>query len=497
MTKNKTITSISDSCPQATLKLIKKIAGNEKVYIVGGWLRDKLLGRANRDLDVVTAKNPLTLAKKFSRAVNGTFVTLDKKNMVYRVVLKGATEIEYIDFSKMKAPDIISDLMKRDFTVNSMAAEIWSDGELDTRNILDPSNGTLDINKRIIRITSQKSFTDDPLRMLRAFRIAAELGFGIEPKTLNNITKSSGLILYSAAERVRDELVKMFAARDSACWVIYLEKSGLLERLIPEITPMKKSARKFYFHPKGLWQHSQETLESIENLLQNLSKYFPETHTEIERHLEMPLSSGMDRKTLLKFVALLHDCAKPQCAIKSGKKTRFLGHEKKGAAMIDKILRRLRVGSREISIAKSITGSHMRPVSLSQAGTVTQKASFRLFRDVGENTPDLLLLSLADWHSYKRIKTNKPKDLKKQEAVLRELVSRYFKHKVKQTVPRLIDGNELMKQLDLEPGPLIGGLLKEVAEAQALGKISTSKEAIALASKKLTVLAKKYRIKTN
>ena len=482
---------------KSILKLIKTCSRKEKVYVVGGWLRDLLLGRSNRDLDVVSSGDPLSAARRFARAAGGSFVILDRKNRVYRVVLKDESELEYVDFAKMKARVITADLMKRDFTVNSMAAEVLAGGELDLKDVIDPSSGKADIKKRVIRMTYAGSFFDDPLRILRAFRIACELGFDIEPATIKAARSSSRLILKSAPERSRDELLKIFACGDSSAWISYLEKTGVLEKLIPEITPMKRSARRFYFHPKGLWQHSMLTLESMENIIAGIGKYFPDTHEAIEEHMRTPLSSGSDRKSLLKFVAVLHDCAKPIVAKKFKNKTRFLGHEKKGARMLERIFRRLRMSAKEISVAKNLVENHMRPVSLSQSGTVTQRASFRLFRDMGENTPDLLLLALADWHSYKSIQTGKPKNLKVQQAVLKELVYRYFAQRDRRDAPKVIDGNILMDKLGLEPGPIIGALLKAVNEAQFLGKVKTNDEALAFASARLTRLAKKYRIKTN
>ena len=468
-------------------------AGGE-LYVVGGWLRDKMLDRPNSDLDIAAPKDPLKLAKSFSKAVSGHMITLDDDNKIYRVIVKDCGFLEYVDFAKFKGPDIVSDLRKRDFSVNSFAAKISKDGTLDLKNLIDPCGGAADLKKRSLRISYSKSFRDDPLRMLRAFRIAAETGFSIDPATLKAVKQNSKLISDSAPERVKDELIKILSRDDSARWITELESATLLERLIPEIIPMKKSARNFYFHPKGLWQHCFETLVSMEALFLNLAEYFGQHAKEMSGHLETLVSTGVNRKTVLKLTAILHDSAKPECAVRSGGKTRFLGHEEKGAAKAQKIFARLKMGRKETQIAKVLVENHMRPVSLSQTGTVTQRASFRLFRDIGDNTPDLLLLALADWHSYKRIKTNKPKNLKMQEAILRELIARYYALSEKKDAPRLMDGNILMKKLKLKPGPIIGHLLKVTQEAQALGKIHNTAEAAALASKELTRCAKKYKI---
>jgi poly(A) polymerase len=477
------------------LLLIKTLAGkNGEIYVVGGWLRDILLGRPNSDLDIACPKDPLKLARSFSKAVSGHLITLDDKNKIYRVIVKDCGFLEYVDFAKFKGPDIVSDLRKRDFTANSLAAKILKDGAIDLKALLDPCSGAADIKNRTLRISYPKSFQDDPLRLLRAFRIAAETGFTIDPGTLKSVKRNSKLIVKSAPERIKDELIKILSRDDSARWIAMLESVTLLERLIPEIVPMKKSARNFYFHPKGLWQHCFETLVSMESLFKNLPEYFGQHAKEMAVHLESQVSSGMDRKALLKLTAILHDCAKPECAARTGGKTRFLGHEEKGAAKVQKIFTRLKMGKKETQIAKALVENHMRPVSLSQTGTVTQRASFRLFRDIGDNTPDLLLLALADWHSYKRIKTNKPKNLKIQEAILKELIARYYALSEKKAAPKLIDGNILMKILKLKPGPVIGHLLKVTEEAQALGKIHNTAGAAALASRELTRCAKKYKI---
>ncbi|MHB9154994.1 MAG: CCA tRNA nucleotidyltransferase [Endomicrobiales bacterium] len=475
-------------------KQLKEMGGRGEVYIVGGWLRDRLLGRKNRDLDLAVPGDPRVFARKTAKKLKGTLIVLDEENRIYRVVLKNNPYFAYLDFARMKGPDIRSDLAKRDFTITSMALPLPERGKIELSKLIDPFGGRADLKRSLVRMTSPAVFKDDPLRLLRAFRLAAELDFRLEPSTRRMIALRSALIRNSAPERIREELFKILSRDCSSVWVREMERTKLLERIIPEITPMKSSARRFYFHPLGLWQHAIETLISLEVLLAHLDRYFPRYQKKIEEHLDTALSSGISRRSLLKLVCLLHDVAKPACAARVEKRMRFLGHEEKGAALAGEILRRLRLSNKEIRIAKSLIASHMRPVSLSQAGVLTSRAAFRLFRDMGSDVPDLLLLALSDWHSYKRLKTRRPAGLRKQEATLRELIRRFFAEKEKPSAPRLIDGNALMKALRLSPGPLIGKLLELVGEAQALGKIATQKEALDLARKQLTLLKKKYTI---
>ena len=462
-------------------KEISLRAKGSEIYIVGGWLRDTLLGKQNRDLDVITADNPIKLSKKIALSLKGRFVLLDKENKVYRVVLKNDPRLDYLDFSKMKGADIIKDLSNRDFTINSFAVPLRE--KISMRDLIDPFGGVKDLKAKKVRVTSRHAFTDDPLRILRAYRLASELGFTLTPETIKDIKDNASKIKQSAWERIRDELFKILASKNAHLWITELEKTNVLEALFPEIAEMKKHGSKFYYHPKGLWQHSTETLRALENILSKTEHFFPGEGDKILKHLSEPLSSGLTRETLLKIAALFHDVAKPATAKKIGGKMRFLGHEEKGAAKLSEILKRLRVASSDIKTAANLVAHHMRPISLTQANILTQRALFRFFRDIGDNTIDLIMLTLSDWHSYKGLREHKPQVLKKQEIVLKEIIRRYFQEKEKPAMPKIMDGNILMKKLKLVPGPFIGKLLAKIKEAQFLGKVKTSEEALSLARK--------------
>ncbi|MCB4790938.1 MAG: HD domain-containing protein [Elusimicrobia bacterium] len=474
------------------LNEIRNSSGKETSYIIGGWLRDKILKRENKDLDIIVRINPFLVASKLSRKLAGRLVVLDDKNKVYRIALKNNSCLEFIDVAGFKGKDILSDLKKRDFTINSFALPI--EENLDFKTLIDPFNGIGDFKKGLIRMTSTNSFKDDPLRLLRAFRFAAELQFKIEPKTGTLIKKQSCLINRSAGERIREELLKILNNDNSFYWITELDKAGLLEVIMPEIIKMKKSARQFYYHPLGLWQHSLETLMSLEEIIVGVPRLFGENASFILKHLEEPLSSGTTRRSLLKMVSLLHDIAKPFCARRIGKRMRFLGHEVKGSKMVKNILERLHFGRQEIKIADVLVQHHMRPISLGQSPVLTDRAIYRLFRDIGDNLVDLMLLTLSDCYSYRRLKVRKAVELKKQKLVVKKLISRYFHEKNKKPAAKLIDGNVILSKFRIQPGPIIGKLLKETAEAQALGKINTKEEAVSYARKLLTRLKKRNRI---
>ncbi len=478
-------------------RIFRAIADQAKgnVYIVGGWVRDLLLNRPSRDLDILVKKDPRGTAHRVSRALGGSCFTLDAEEGIYRIALKNDTELDTIDISRMHGDSIEEDLAARDLTVNSMALLLPSGAKISGTDVIDPFNGRKDIRRGRVRMIGAGAFIADPLRMFRAFRIAAEHGFSVDPATARAVRKNAPLIASVAPERVKDELFRILARGDSAGWIRQIDAAGLLDILFPEITRMKSHARKFYFHPKGLWQHACETLNGLEDILQKLPSIFPGRGEKIREHLSEPLSAGVTRASLLKLIALLHDAAKPECAKRVGKKMRFLGHEERGAMIAAASLKRLKMSNHEIHIARRLINAHMRPTTLSQANAVTDRAAFRFFRDAGEETPDLLILAMADWYSYRRLKTHKPKELKRQTGIVRALFERYYAEKEKPELPRLVNGNDIMKRLGLDPGPLVGKLLFAVNEAVAMGRISTKKEAFSLAKYELTQLQKRCKIK--
>jgi poly(A) polymerase len=468
----------------------KKHNSKLQLFIIGGWVRDKLLGKKNPDLDFIVFGDPLQAASKIADSLKGKVVRLDDKNGIYRVIIKDNPDIKYIDFAAAKGKDIFSDLSKRDFTINSIAVPLT-----DMSCFIDPFKGLNDLRNKTVRMTSPEAFKDDPLRILRAFRFSAQLGFKIEKTTLKQISRDFKLVTKPAGERVRDELFKILTTDDSCIHISELDNFNILSRIIPEIEKMKKSARNFYFHPKGLWQHSIETLSGLEEIIKTNDKIFGDNSKRVRDHLNEPLSGGVTRLTLLKLVALLHDIAKPGCARRVEGKMRFLGHEAKGAKIAEKILLRLKLSRREISIAKQLIELHMRPISLGQSNVVTERAIYRLFRDVDNNVIDLMVLTLSDCYSYRRLKTKKSVELKKLKIMAKTIVDKYFRSLENKNKPRIIDGNLLMKHFKLKSGPLIGELLRIANEALAVGEIATKKEALGLCSNKLTRLKKKYRIK--
>ena len=466
-----------------------------EVYVVGGYIRDFLLKKKTLDIDLVVSEKAETFAKKLAKKINGKYFVLHSDLQVYRVAVINNPNVEYIDISLMQGKSIKEDLSRRDFTINALAVKI-EDFDNIKKNIIDYFDGLKDLKAKKINVVSKAVFLDDPLRMLRAFRFASEYKFKISKETLSLIKKSSSKISAVAGERIKNELFRILNNKKSSPYIAAIDECGLFEQIFPVVTKMKKSAKNFYYHPKGLFQHCFQTYEALENILVKLDKYFPTSKDILEQHLNETFSENVNKKNLLKFIAVFHDCAKPECAKRMDNKMRFLGHEALGAKKTAQIMKELKMSNKEIDFAKAIISEHMRPSNLAKSEVITNRAQMRLFRDIKENTPDLLILAMSDWHSYKTLKKKiyPRKVLKQQEKSVAKLVFAYFDFINNKPKDKIVDGNILMKEFHLKPGKIIGELLQYINNAYEEGRIKDKKQALKYAKSQLTVLKKKHKI---
>ncbi len=465
------------------------------VFVVGGYLRDFLLKNKSLDMDLAVSGKPESFAKKLAKNINGKCFKLHDDLQTYRVAVFNNCDLEYIDISAMQGKNIKEDLSRRDFTINALAVKIEDFGNI-KKNMTDYFSGLKDLKNKEIKYVSKTVFTDDPLRMLRAFRFASEYKFKISKDTLSLIKKYSSKIITVAGERIKNELFRILNNKKSAQYIAMMDNCGLLEKIFPVITKMKKSAKNFYYHPKGLFQHCFQTYEALENIFDKLDKYFPNSKDILQQHLNENFSENVNKKNLLKFIAIFHDCAKPETAKRIGNKMRFLGHEALGAKKTAQIMKELKMSNKEIDFAKAIISEHMRPSNLAKSEVITNRAQMRLFRDIKENTPELLILAMSDWHSYKTLKKKiyPAKVLKQQEKSVANLIFGYFDFINNKPKDKIVDGNVLMKEFHLKPGKIIGELLKNINNAYEEGRIKDKKQALKYVKSQLTALKKKHKI---
>lgn len=464
-------------------------------YLVGGFVRDYLLKKTSGDIDLAVAGPALELAREVAGIFGGHYVVMDEENEIARVVLKGDNGGDWhVDISTMHG-SIEEDLALRDFTIDAMALELCTyKGAFAESEIIDPFGGRRDLGLKLVRAISEGSLERDPLRLLRAVRLAAELGFEIEPNTADLIRRHCQLITSVSAERVRDELYRIIAAPRAASWLSRLDELGLLTPVIPELEA-SKGVRQPKEHCWDVFHHSLETVAAIEYLIgrgatgglwqfgENLLAPVP-WFAALRDHFNQEVCVGRNRLGLLKLVALLHDIAKPLCkTIDEGGRIRFFGHAKEGAAIAARVMERLRFSSREIELASRAIKHHLRPGAWGEE-LPTHRAIYRFYRDTGDGGVDVIFLNLAD-HLATRGPLLALPEWQQHARAAGYVLAKYFEEKSIVTPPKLVDGHLLMEHFKLPPGRIIGQLLEAIREAQAAGDISTREEALAFASKLL------------
>ncbi|MDR2676829.1 MAG: HD domain-containing protein [Endomicrobium sp.] len=471
-------------------ELINKVnnsSQNFDVYAVGGFSRDIILKRKYNDIDLVVDKDVINYSKKIAYSLKSKLINLDNASKTYRIMLKNNV-VTHIDISHFMGKTIEQDLQNRDFTINAIAFNIKYFKNFKEHLILNDRDTLDDLLKyKIINTVSLESFIMDPLRMLRAFRLAAELNFSVSQKTLKQIRSNAKSISKVAYEKIKNEFFRTLSVENSTIFIKKMDKCGLLSEIFSEIGIMKETCNKYYYHPGGLFQHSFETMKSVENILNNLEKYFPENFLDIQQHFrdDNVFSENITRSGLLKFTALFHDNAKPETAKFERGKLHFLEHEEVGAKKIEKIMSTMKFSKKDVEFVTLLVKQHMRPSVLTRSKVITRRALLKFFKNIGDNTADLIILAMSDWHSYRRLNVFPKEILKFQEKSVREIIKFYYELKKLKPIPKIIDGNIIMKKFDLKPGPLIGKLLYFVSEAQKKGKIYNTNEALDLVFSKI------------
>ena len=463
---------------EAILKIARK--RRVKLYLVGGYLRDILLGREknNPDIDFCLKRGAINFGGEVARELKCGFVILDKTHGCGRVVKKMNNKIYTLDFTDFRGKTLEDDLLHRDFTINALSIELekfFAAGGIEDLTI-DPYKGREDLKLKVVRLVNKKAFDEDPLRLLRAFSLAIIFGFKIDKETLKAIKlKAKGLSGVSY-ERIRDELFKILERPGSFSYLQQLDKLKILKIIIPEIEIMR-GVKQGPYHHLDVWQHTLETIRQLELLIIELKN-----NREVQDYLDEIISPARSRRALIKLGALLHDTGKPAALRREDGKTKFHGHERIGSDITRNICERLKLSNDEMDSLEKMVLWHLRPGYLADNEDLTPRAIFRYFRDTQKEGVSILLISIADQRATKGPLTSKESRIHHEKVVL-NLIKEYFRRKKEKKFPRLIGGDDLLKKFKLEPSPLIGKILREIEELQAIGKIKNKKEALDAARK--------------
>ncbi|HOX54140.1 MAG: HD domain-containing protein [Candidatus Omnitrophica bacterium] len=464
------------------LRIIQKKSKKHKIpiFLVGGYLRDLILGREKSefDLDFTLKKYSIKIAKEIARELKAGFVILDKERGCARVVYNKNGKVFTLDFADFRDKNLERDLLLRDFTINSLAADVNNISvKKNLRQIIiDPYQGIIDLKKGVIKMTSKDSFKDDPLRIVRAFSLAGILDFKLEPQTLNKIKKEKDKIPTVAYERIRDEFFKVLELDNSIKHLKLMDKNRVLEKIIPHINVMRNVKQGGYHH-LDVWNHTLETVLQLERIFEE-----SQDSPDIKNYLNEDIVLKRSRKSLMKLGALLHDIGKPKAKMQKDGKTLFYGHERIGKEITENIAGLLKLSTKEKDALEKMIFWHLRPGYLAETKMPTERAIFRYFRDTADEGVSILLLSLADQRATRGPLTD-PIQRRRHEKLIKELVQRYFDKLKEKPFVRLIDGNDLIKKLRLKPSPDFSKILREVEEAQAEGSIKTKNQALELAKK--------------
>lgn len=465
-----------------------------KSYLVGGFVRDLLLGRKTADIDIAVAADALKTAHRIADTLGGKFILLDEVNKVGRVVIVDREAPSggrwQLDFSTFEG-SIEQDLSRRDFTIDAMAVDLGGLSQDDVL-LLDPFNGKADLKNRIVRAVTDAAFSSDPARLLRAVRLAAELDFIIESQTEALVRRHSQLITTVAGERVREELLRLLAVPESGRVLPYLDELGLLTALFPEMA-LAKGVEQPKEHFWDVFEHSLKTVMAVDYILHQGSWEYAASEVlavvpwseALAEHFARPVSGGSTRRSLLKLAALLHDVAKPQTkAVTEEGRVRFLGHDKEGAALATEIMERLRFSGKEVKLVEIVIKYHMRPGQMSQEELPSRRAIYRYFRDCGEAGIDILFLSLADHLATRGSKMNLA-GWREHARLVDYVLTQHAEQEKLVSPARLLSGHDLINVFNMKPGPRMGELLEAVSEAQASGEVETREEALALVRERL------------
>jgi tRNA nucleotidyltransferase/poly(A) polymerase len=453
----------------------------QKIYLVGGPIRDMLIGKQDiRDIDLVMSSGSEEVAQRFAGIIGASFFYLDEARKITRVVKQTGHDVFQFDFTNFEGPDLVADLGRRDFSINAMALDLHEfirNGSLD--GLIDLFHGREDLQNRLIRVTKPAVLEEDPLRLLRAVRFAATLGFTISDDTAQHIRHHSRLIVRSSPERVRDEIFLILSERQAEKHLSLMDSLGLLTSLFPELEPLRGFAPGRY-HVHDVLTHSIKTAGYIDDVLDDMRNISPDHDAAVRAHLEEKLEQLVPRKAALRFACLVHDNAKPETFSNADDHVRFHGHDSLGAEKAAFMCRRYRLSRGTEKAVTKVIKQHMRLFNLSTPGGPSKNAMYRYCRDLGDALPESLVLAQADARATFEIM---PKEkFTDTTGPMAALLDYYYTKFLKVEAGPLVTGQDLIDR-GLKPGPQFREILDEIKERQAEGTLQDRDEALDYISK--------------
>jgi poly(A) polymerase len=466
------VTGAGDASAREPLEVAREVLAGREAWLVGGAVRDRLLGRPTDDVDVTLAGDPRDAAKAIAGATGGAAFRLSGAFGAWRVV--GPDHGWHVDLVTLREDSIDADLGARDFTINAMA-EPLAGGD-----VLDPHGGRADLEARRVRMVSEAALADDPLRTLRAVRIATELDLDIDPGTGSAVAANAAGIDRVAPERVFGELKRIVGAADVRRGLALMDAHGLTETVLPELAALR-GVRQSVYHHADVHDHTLEVLEQVARLQRDPAACgLGDQAGAVAELLAEPLADELTRGGGLRFAALLHDAAKPQTRgeLPDGRVT-FMGHDRAGAELARSVMRRLRASQRLVDFVSALTRHHLRLGFLVHERPLDRRAIWRYLQVTSPYSAEITVLTVAD-----RLATrgrNADAAIAAHLELAREMLGHAFALRAQGPRPPLVRGDELAVEIGLEPGPQLGELMARLEEDRFAGAIATRADAIARA----------------
>ncbi len=444
----------------------------EGAWLVGGALRDRLLGRPTADFDVAVEGDRGPLARELARRAQGHAFPLSEGFGGWRVISRSRSW--QVDLLPLAGGSIVADLGARDFTVDALAQPLGSD------EVVDPFGGLADLEARRLRMVSAAAFEQDPLRVLRLARLACELGFSVDEATRVSATESAAGLEGVAAERIFYELKRIISAEEAVYGLEQMDAAGATAVVLPELERLRGVEQSQYHH-LDVHEHTRAVLAETIALERNLEPAFGEHAQALYVFLRMPLADDLNRGQALRFGALLHDIAKPETRdlTPSGRVT-FIGHDELGSRLAGEMLARLRASERLREHVAALARHHLRLGFLVHATPLQRRDIYRYLLETEPVSVDVTVLSVAD-----RLATRgaavRERSIESHLALARQLAGEAMAWAAAPPQAPL-RGDELARELGIDPGPELGRLLRELREAAFAGEVTTRAQALALAA---------------
>ncbi len=461
----------------SALELAREALRDTPCWVVGGAVRDELLGGApSTDLDLVIAGEVAPAARALARAARAKAFSLSDDFGSWRVVARARDW--QVDINPLRGESLESDLLARDFTINAIARPL-AGGEL-----IDPLGGAADLAARRLRIVAPAALADDPLRALRLVRLACELGFDADAAAREAARAAAPGLARVSSERVYAELRRVIAS-ERAGWGMRLAlELGLCAVVLPELE-LLRGVRQSGYHHLDVLEHTLAVLDSAMELQRAPEAFLGEEHAQAVRVLlARPLADELTRGDALRLGALMHDIAKPQTqTIAPDGRIGFPAHDLLGAELSRAILGRLRAAERLRAHVAALTRHHLRLGFLVPAAPLSRRELYGYLDACDPVWADVTLLSVAD-----RLAT---RGARSEQAIGRHLelasavIGEALRWQLHGRPPALVRGDQLADVLGIEPGPLLGELLAAIAQEAFAGDLRTPADAIAFAASRI------------